>query len=451
MPQKRSEKQIFQDMNLAVACSLGGQWTDVNITRWVSRRGGVYNSEITEQTTHLICTVEEYKAKSLRVKQAAKLGQKQCKIVTLDWLEDCLFRDKKLPVKDYQLSAVLKNERAKELQDAKIAKGHELADRFVNTNLYHVYADGSNFFYEVTLTRDDTEAGWQGQKYILYLFESNAKPHLYRFAAKFYQKPRDSQPKFYRPSETPQSFWTEYDKFKAFFLKKTGIEWDERLVQISLDESLFQYKAPTGGKPVGYVPESGQRKPSSLPVAKGQVASASQVKTEPDEKDVQFAEVLKRLVAANSSTTTAENHKYQPLTNDQTIAVAMQVDMPEVVVKREIMHMPAETAKHESSRQEGAMAGSLMPEDSQQHNVKQEDKPTMPFPVASQAVLQNKQLDQDVGMDTSDDGISSPTLTSPYFTSAADTYVTMPLIHTEARPVTKHSMKRFMADEASCN
>lgn len=76
------------------------------------------------------------------------------------------------------------------------------------------------------------------------LFESNAKPHLYQFAAKFYQKLRDSQPKFYRPSETPQKFWTEYENFKAFFLKKTSIGWDQRLIQISLDESLFQYKAP---------------------------------------------------------------------------------------------------------------------------------------------------------------------------------------------------------------
>lgn len=68
------------------------------------------------------------------VKQAAKLGQTQCKIVTRDWLEDSLLKDKKLPVKDYQLSAILKNERAKELQNAKIAKGNELAERFVNTS-----------------------------------------------------------------------------------------------------------------------------------------------------------------------------------------------------------------------------------------------------------------------------------------------------------------------------
>jgi hypothetical protein len=70
-----------------------------------------------------------------------------------------------------------------------VAKGNELAERFVNTSkllpvscsawegaltdtrpdLYHVYADASNFFYEIVLTRDDAEAGWQGQKYILYV------------------------------------------------------------------------------------------------------------------------------------------------------------------------------------------------------------------------------------------------------------------------------------------
>lgn len=123
---------------------------------------------------------------------------KQCKIVTLDWLEDSLFRDKKLPVKDYSLNAVLKNERAKESQVAKLAKGNELAERFVNTSrftscllvlrlqrhlhisqdLYHVYADASNFFYEITLTRDDTEAGWQGQKYILYVCASLLDNHF---------------------------------------------------------------------------------------------------------------------------------------------------------------------------------------------------------------------------------------------------------------------------------
>lgn len=66
MPQKRSEKQTFQDVRLAIACSLDGQWTEANISRWLGRRGGIFMSEVTDQTTHLICTVEEYKAKSLK-------------------------------------------------------------------------------------------------------------------------------------------------------------------------------------------------------------------------------------------------------------------------------------------------------------------------------------------------------------------------------------------------
>lgn len=153
---KKSEKPIFKNMIIAVACSLGGQWTDTNISRWVSRRGGVLTSEMTDQVTHFICPVEEYKSKTLRgklplvlhsfhfwysrlrhvtVKQAAKLGAKQCKIVTLDWLEDSLFKSKKLPVKDYLLNAVLKNERAQELDSIRIAKGIDLAARFVNTSL----------------------------------------------------------------------------------------------------------------------------------------------------------------------------------------------------------------------------------------------------------------------------------------------------------------------------
>ena len=70
-PQKRADKQIFQDVRLAIACPLGGQWTEANITRWLGRRGGVYTQEVSDQTTHLICTVEEYKAKGLKGKHRA--------------------------------------------------------------------------------------------------------------------------------------------------------------------------------------------------------------------------------------------------------------------------------------------------------------------------------------------------------------------------------------------
>jgi hypothetical protein len=61
---------------------------------------------------------------------------------------------------------------------------------------------------------------------------------------KFYKKFKDNQPNYHRLSETPQTFVTEFEKFKAFFLKKTAIEWDKRLLEITIDDSLFQYKAP---------------------------------------------------------------------------------------------------------------------------------------------------------------------------------------------------------------
>ena len=84
------------------------------------------------------------------VKQASKVGGQQCKIVTLDWLEDSLFRNKKLPVKDYLLRAVLKNERAKEIDAAKVAKGHELAERFVNPSKSTVTTTPKVVLWETT-------------------------------------------------------------------------------------------------------------------------------------------------------------------------------------------------------------------------------------------------------------------------------------------------------------
>lgn len=62
------------------------------------------------------------------------------------------------------------------------------------------------------------------------LYESNARPHLYWFVAKFFKRKGDSQPNYYRPSDTPGLFWREFILFKHFFEKKTGIPWEKRLI-----------------------------------------------------------------------------------------------------------------------------------------------------------------------------------------------------------------------------
>lgn len=105
----------------------------------------------------------------------------------------------------------------------------------------------------------------------------------------------------------------------------------------------------TGGKPVGYVPESGQRKPSSLPASKKQV----QVKTEPDEKDVQFAAVIQRLIATqdNVEPNHEQEEQQQPLTNNETLAVAMDVDEMAKQEAEEVARMPEEDGEQDIMNQ----------------------------------------------------------------------------------------------------
>lgn len=78
------------------------------------------------------------------------------------------------------------------------------------------------------------------------IWESNGKPHHYQMTAKYYSKPRDSQPAIHRyPEEAPALFDRVFDHFKRFFRKKTGIDWDERLVKAgSQPKKYWQYKPP---------------------------------------------------------------------------------------------------------------------------------------------------------------------------------------------------------------
>ncbi|OTA01588.1 hypothetical protein A9Z42_0019050 [Trichoderma parareesei] len=120
------------------------------------------------------------------------------------------------------------------------------------THLFHIYTDRTFFSYQIDITRNDTETGDLGQRYTLYLWESNAKPHLYWFAAKFIKKKGASQPSFHRPSPCSGPWRRQMDLFMDFFRIKTGIEWQDRVIgQGTMPSSYFQYSPPTGGKPVG--------------------------------------------------------------------------------------------------------------------------------------------------------------------------------------------------------
>lgn len=77
------------------------------------------------------------------------------------------------------------------------------------------------------------------------LFESNATPHLYHFACKFYKKARSGNAGYYRPSMTCRVFHKELAQFKLFFEKKTGIAWEDRVRRAgTMGRAYFQYTPP---------------------------------------------------------------------------------------------------------------------------------------------------------------------------------------------------------------
>lgn len=127
--------------------------------------------------------------------------------------------------------------------------------------MFHIYRDREYFSYQVDITRNDEVSGELGQRYTLYvslplrfagcvlnlaqLWESDAKPHLYWFVAKFLKRKGSSQPRYYRPSSCSGKWRDQMDCFMEFFKIKTGIEWQDRvLMQGTMPGSYFQYTPP---------------------------------------------------------------------------------------------------------------------------------------------------------------------------------------------------------------
>ncbi|CVL01112.1 uncharacterized protein FMAN_10293 [Fusarium mangiferae] len=243
--------QIFKNRVISAAGPLPGQLTVENLKRWISLRKGVFIDDFDETVTHLLCTKEQFDKKLPKVKKALKLG-KGIHIVHCDWFEYSTVKNKKLPEADYSMRSLIAKENAKKREKARIEKGIRNAEKFVNTNRFHLYRDRLNFVYQVDLTRDNEFTGEFGQKYTLCLWESNAKPHLYWFTAKFLKQKGSSQPMYHRPSPHEGKWRVEMELFMDFFKKKTGIAWEDRVsLAQTMPSSYFQYEPPSRGKPIG--------------------------------------------------------------------------------------------------------------------------------------------------------------------------------------------------------
>ncbi|KAI5459893.1 hypothetical protein BGZ63DRAFT_446774 [Mariannaea sp. PMI_226] len=244
-------RQIFKNKSIAIAGPLPGQLTTENLERWTTIRKGNFSNDFDEDVTHLLCTREQFNKRVPRVKDALKRG-KRLHILHYDWFEFSIFQEKSQPEREYSMRNLLAKHNAAKREEARIEKGKRDGEKFVNTNLFHIYTDREFFQYQIELNRDDPESGELGQKYTLCLWESDAKPHLYWFTAKFLRRKGNSQPSYHRVSPHSGKWRVEMNYFMEFFRIKTGIEWEDRVTKMStMPSSYFQYAPPVRGKPVG--------------------------------------------------------------------------------------------------------------------------------------------------------------------------------------------------------
>ncbi|KHO00737.1 anthranilate synthase component II [Metarhizium album ARSEF 1941] len=263
-----SPQPIFKGRIIAAAGPLPDKNTVENFKHWAKLRKGEFTTTFDESVTHLLCSDEQFKAENPVVKKA--LGHK-CHIVRYEWfLLSMGGEEAAQPEEDHDLRAGHNRRKRKEQRMMRLEKGRRLARRFIDPSpysrplpgpqsqavanalpdLYQIFVDDLLFSYKVELTRltrhDPDPPHERG------LYESNAKPHLYWFAAKYSKSKGDTQPHYYRETEFPTLRRAQMGAFKAFFQLKTGIRWSERIIRdATMPAEYFQYTPPTGGKSTG--------------------------------------------------------------------------------------------------------------------------------------------------------------------------------------------------------
>ena len=151
-------KNLLKDFVIAVTGDFGPDRTEAKIRHLIEENGGAYAANIDSEVTHLVCSLAGYKKKvpkgkflipmfghdeamvstdadicrSGLVQAAQKI--KSIKIVTFDWLEDCLLDKKQLKAKAYLVSVVVKGRaerksRKKQARKENLLSGSELNSR----------------------------------------------------------------------------------------------------------------------------------------------------------------------------------------------------------------------------------------------------------------------------------------------------------------------------------
>ncbi|KAK9426232.1 hypothetical protein SUNI508_12503 [Seiridium unicorne] len=245
-------KPIFKDVVVAIAGDIGVHMTEANLGKWMKIRSGRFSANFDDSVTHLLATDDQYKKKVARVTKAMK---GKIEILTPDWLEESMAQNKKLALNHYSHQRRQRIANAKKRRSQQMQKGIKQGESYVNTNKYHIYSDKSGFYYQVTLFRKE------GERFINELWESNAQPHLYFFACRYFKK-ANAPALRYRHGQNPGTLERELRQFCHAFQKKTGVNWDNRMSEAregivqaidGQEGSGYRYTIPIGGKPVGLV------------------------------------------------------------------------------------------------------------------------------------------------------------------------------------------------------
>ncbi|OBT70202.1 hypothetical protein VE03_00083 [Pseudogymnoascus sp. 23342-1-I1] len=243
--------------------------THLNIARLIARHGGRVDSTVTERTTLLVTTIEEFRKGTPAIEKAISLGKARCRIVQWEYVEDSIFtkngKPRVISANFHEIQSVLKRQnrlsearamyKKKYIHDANATKG--LAD----PGLHHHYIDTTGFKYHIVLSRlTKVDSKTRIEKYTLFLFESNAAPYTYMVGAR-YNRP-GAATTYIKDYMVPSAFDVAFRQFRRFFMLKTGVEWNCRLDGVRGGEEAFVYVPPgregaRGVVPMGWVEKGG--------------------------------------------------------------------------------------------------------------------------------------------------------------------------------------------------
>ena len=134
----------------------------------------------------------------------------------------------------------------------------ESEDHLVSSG-HHIYQDDTHFEYAIVLFRADPKTNGT-ERYHVKLFESHAVPRLYATTAKYSRASATTGKTVdgaHVLAKRGSLFVDAFRAFRAFFEKKTGYAWEERLEKKGgggMDGQKFKYLPPSKGEPRGAMP-----------------------------------------------------------------------------------------------------------------------------------------------------------------------------------------------------